>query len=222
MCANLLRLEDDLKALEAAGCQELHFDIMDGMFVPNITLGFDFIKAAKRCCNLPCSAHLMINTTDKYIDRFVEAGCDSITVHIESCTHIQRTLSAIREAGCSPGVAVNPATPLTKLDFVLDYADRVLLMTVDPGYAGQTIIPGAFDRVNIMKQNIDYRKLNTRIEADGNIDVKNAAMLANQGAQVFVLGTSSIFNSDGTPKGTDLETAFQEFSSAVSKAREVL
>jgi ribulose-phosphate 3-epimerase len=218
MCANLARLEDDLKALEAAGCHELHFDVMDGLFVPNFTLGFDLIKAAKRVCGLPCNAHLMITHPDKYIARFVEAGCDSITVHTETCVHLHRTLATIRDLGASPGVALNPATSLTKLDFVLDKADRVLVMAVDPGYAGQKIIPNSFERVRILKENIDYRKLKTRIEVDGNINVRNAAMLANMGARIFVLGTSAVFK----PDVPDLGTALMAFDAALTEERHLV
>lgn len=216
MCANLLRLEDDLHALEEAGCDELHFDIMDGSFVPNITLGFDMIRAARSATKLPISAHLMIVQPEKYIERFIEAGCQSVTVHVETCPHAQRTLSQIRDAGASPGIAVNPATPLTALDYVLDYVDRVLLMTVDPGYAGQRIIPNAFERTGIVKAVIDDRKLRVAIEVDGNIDVHNAAVLANQGASIFVLGTSSIFN------GRDLRTALPAFRDAVAKEQHIV
>lgn len=216
MCANLARLEDDLKSLEAAGCDELHFDVMDGVFVPNFTLGFDLIKAAKRSCGLPCSAHLMIVKPEDYIQRFVDAGCTSLTVHAETCVHAQRVLAMIRDAGASPGIALNPATPLTKLEYLLDYVDRVLIMTVDPGYAGQTIIPNAFERVRILKQNIDYRKLPARIEVDGNIDVRNAALLANMGAEIFVLGSASIF------KGGDPGERLQPFKAAVVAERHLV
>lgn len=197
MCANLARLEDDLRALERAGCDELHFDIMDGRFVPNFTLGFDFIKAARRVCALPCHAHLMITKPENYIERFVEAGCSAVTVHVEACVHAHRTLAQIRAAGASPGIALNPATPLTKLDFLFEYVDRVLVMTVDPGYAGQKIIPSAFERVRILHENIVYRERAIAIEVDGNINARNAAALANAGARIFVLGTSSIFKGNG-------------------------
>lgn len=207
MCARLERLEADLRTLEAAGCDELHFDIMDGMFVPNFTLGPDFIKAAKRCCGLPCSAHLMISEPERYIKRFIDAGCDSITIHVETGVHPHRLLTQIREAGASPGIAINPATPLTKLEYLLGLADRVLVMTVDPGFAGQKMLQGAFDRVRILKQNIDYRELPAKIEVDGNISVHNAALLANAGADIFVLGTASIFDG-GATLPTDALAAF--------------
>ena len=220
MCANLVRLADDLKALEAAGCDELHFDIMDGMFVPNITLGADFIKAAKGCCGLPCAAHLMVTAPERYIDRFVEAGADTVTIHVEACRHPHRTLSQIRDAGAVPGIALNPATPLTRLDYLLEHADRVMLMAVDPGFAGQTLIPSVFERVRIMRENLAYRKSTARIAVDGNINVENAALLANFGARVLVLGTSSVFRKGSS--GESLGEAFREFRTAVAAKRQVV
>ena len=124
MCANLAHLESDFKALEEAGCEELHFDVMDGAFAPSFTLGFDFIKAARRCCSLPCSAHLMIAKPEEYIGRFVDAGCETVTVHVEACRHVLRALASIRELGASPGIAINPGTSLTALDYLLDDVDR--------------------------------------------------------------------------------------------------
>jgi len=202
MCANLGRLEEDLQALERAGCHELHFDVMDGNFVPNITLGFDFIRSAKRCCSVPCAAHLMIVHPERYIERFVEAGCSTITVHEETCPHANRTLSQIRATGASPGIALNPATPLSKIEYLLDDADRVMLMTVDPGYAGQKILPNAFGKVEQLKQILVSRRLKTAIEVDGNINVENARRLVDCGADILVLGTSSVFT--GGPVGESL------------------
>jgi len=222
MCANLGHLEDDLRALEAAGCEELHFDIMDGLFVPNITLGADFVRMARRCCSLPCSAHLMVFRPERYIDRFVEAGCASVTIHVEACTHTHRALAQIRDAGASPGIAINPATPLTKLDYLLDYVDRVLVMTVDPGYAGQTIIPSAFERVGILRENLDYRKLEADIEVDGNINVENAAILATQGATILDLGTASVFDSRKPTASAALGEALGAFRSAVEERRKTV
>lgn len=216
MCANLARLEDDLKALEAAGCDELHFDVMDGLFVPNFTLGFDLIKAARASCGLPCSAHLMITRPELYVERFIGAGCSVVTVHVETGVHHQGLLNQIRNAGASPGIAINPATPLTKLDYLLDCVDRVLVMTVNPGYAGQTIIPNAFERVRILRENIEHRGLNVMVEVDGNIDLKNAALLANMGARVFVLGSSSIFT------GGDAAEAFKAFKAALPAQRHLV
>jgi ribulose-phosphate 3-epimerase len=215
MCANLARLEDDLKVLELAKCDELHFDVMDGLFVPNFTLGVDVIKAVRGCCGIPCSAHLMIKRPEDYIERFVAAGCSIITVHVEACIHAHRVLTQIREAGASPGIAINPATPLTKLDYLLDRVDRVLVMTVDPGYAGQTMIRGAHERVRILRENIDYRERPILIEVDGNINVQNAALLSRAGADVFDLGTASIFT------GGDLGENFEKFKKNAVIAREL-
>lgn len=217
MCADLGNLERDLRALEEAGCDELHFDIMDGLFVPNFTLGFDIIKAARRVCALPCHAHLMVTNPERYIERFVEAGCSTISVHVETCKHAHRTLDQIRSAGASPSIAINPATPLTKLEFLLDSIDRVLVMTVDPGYAGQSIIGTSFERVRILGENIRYRELRAAIEVDGNIDVRNAAQLANLGARIFVLGSSSIFGGNGR-----LQEKLAAFRAAVDDARKVM
>lgn len=216
MCADLGRLEEQLQTLERAGCEELHFDIMDGQFVPNITLGADFIAMAKRVCGLRCDAHLMIRKPENYIKRFVEAGADSISVHVEACTHSQRVINQIRDAGASPGIAINPATPLTKLEYLLPFVDRVMVMTVDPGYAGQPIIPGAFERVKILRENINYQKRAISIQVDGNINVKNAALLLKMGADNLVLGTASIFN------GGDLAENLKQFRASVEAERKVI
>lgn len=218
MCANLGRLEEELKALEEAGCDELHFDIGDGIFVPDFTLSADFVKMAKRCCSLPCSAHLMVAKPENHIGRFVEAGCDAVTVHVETCPHAHRTLNQIRDAGASAGVAISPGTPLTKLDYLLDCVDRVMVMTVEPGNSGQETIPSTFERVRILKEHLDYRKLNIQIEVKGNIDAHNAAVLLRHGAEIFVLDTSSIFSGGGT----DYTQALTEFREAVSAEKHVV
>jgi ribulose-phosphate 3-epimerase len=193
MCANLGRLEEDFRTLERAGCEELHFDIMDGLFVPNITLGADFVRMAKRVCSLPCDVHLMISKPDDYVAQFIDAGADSVSIHVETCPHSQRVLTQIRTLGASPGIAVNPATPLTKLEYLLPFVDRVMMMTVDPGYAGQIIIASAFERVKILRENLTYQKRPVSIQVDGNINVQNAARLLAMGADNLVLGTASIF-----------------------------
>ena len=218
MCADLAHLEDDLQALEAGGADELHFDIMDGTFVPNFTLGTDVIRAARRCCDLPCNGHLMITRPEHYINRFVDAGCDSITIHVETCDHAHRLLEQIRDAGASPGIALNPATPLIRLEYLLPMVDRVLVMAVDPGYAGQQIIPSAFERVRILHENIRYHEYRAQIEVDGNIDVPNAARLVQLGAKILVLGTSSVFKG----LGTNLADEVPRFRDAVETARSLV
>lgn len=216
MCADLGRLESEIQALDRAGCDELHFDIMDGMFVPNLTLGADFIRMAKRVSGLPCDAHLMIMNPENYVERFVEAGADSISVHVEAGVHSQRVLAQIRDAGASPGIAINPATPLTKLEYLLPFVDRVMVMTVDPGYAGQTIIASSFERVRILRENLNCQKRPVSIQVDGNISVKNAAILLNVGADNLVLGTASIFD------GGDIGANLSRFREAVERERKLV
>ena len=213
MCANLCRLEDDLHGLREGGIDELHFDIMDGAFVPNFTLGLDLIRAVRRCVDIPCSAHLMIYKPEKYVERFIDAGCKSVTVHVEACTHPHRVLGQIRNAGGSPGIAINPATPLTKLDYLLPEAERVLIMTVDPGYAGQKIVPFATERVRIMAENIRHRRQAIGVEVDGNISPENARTLRQAGATIFVLGTSAVFKPGHT--GAALAEATRAFRNAI-------
>jgi ribulose-phosphate 3-epimerase len=216
MCANLGRLEEAFQQLEAAGCYGLHFEIMDGLFAPHLTVGFDFIKLAKKVCALPCTAHLMISRPERYIDRFVEAGADTVTVHVESCVHAHRALMQIKDAGASPGIAVNPATPLTKLTYLLPLAERVVVMTTDPGHSDQPLIASAFERVKILRENLDYQRRACSIQVAGNINVKNGAVLVNMGADHLVLGTAGISN------GGDLSANYRAFCDDIHRERVVL
>ncbi len=218
MGADLGRLAEQFAELEAAGCNELHFDIMDGDFSPNLTLGPDFITMAKKACGLPCTAHLMVERPERYIDRFAAAGADTITLHLEGNVHVRRALDQVRSTGASAGIALNPATPLTKLDYILDQVERVLVMTVDPGYVGQALISTAFERVRILRQNLLHRELSVAIEVEGNIDVPNAATLANMGARHFVLGSASIFKGGAISPSQALDT----FRRAVNDARHLV
>jgi len=214
MCASLGRLAAEFQALDEAGVDELHFDIMDGVFVPNYTLGPDFVRMARATCPLPCAAHLMVVRPERYIPQFIEAGCDTITVHLEGNPHVHRLLTQIKEWGASPGIAINPATPLTKLDYLLPCVDRVTMMTVDPGFAGQTILPVSFERVRILRENIVYHEYPIRIEVDGNINVENAAKLARFGAEIFVLGSSSIFQDPDANRGDALRRFTEDAAAA--------
>ena len=198
LCAHPGRLEEELQAFEAAGVDELHCAIMDGLFVPNLGLSFDSIRLAKTCTKLPCNAHLMIVQPERYIQRCVDAGADSITVHVEACLHAHRTLSQIREAGASPGIALNPTTPLIQLEYLLPLVDRVLVLAVEPGVAERRLIPSAFERVKILKENISFHRYKVEIEVAGNVDVTNAAKFHCFGAERFVLGTSALCQGPGT------------------------
>jgi ribulose-phosphate 3-epimerase len=193
MCADLLNLADQVRALEEGGVDYLHFDIMDGHFVPNFTFGPDILKAVDKISRLTKDVHLMIENPELYIQMFVEAGGDILTVHAETCVHLHRTLSQIKEKGAKAGIALNPATPLANIEYVLEDVDMVLIMTVNPGFAGQKFIPAMVKKVEKLSKLIDERGLNIDIEADGNINERTMKLLKTVGANVFVGGTSSIF-----------------------------
>lgn len=203
-CADLARLHEDLQTLEAAGCHELHIDIMDGSFVPDFALGPEIIAAARSCSPLPIEAHLMLRKPEPYISRFAALGCSVITVHAETCVHAQRTLTEIREAGAAPAIAINPGTPLTKLEYLLPCVDRVLVLANEPHGKADAIHPSVFERVKILKENIDYRKHRVRIQVEGALNPKDTAILANHGAEIFVLDSTNLFKNGDIIKNLDL------------------
>jgi ribulose-phosphate 3-epimerase len=195
LSADFSKLGEDIKAVEAAGADWLHIDVMDGHFVPNITIGPPVIKAIRKTSTLPFDVHLMIEHPDRYIADFAKAGSDIIVVHAEVCTHLHRTLSLIREHGKKAGVALNPATPLAFIEDVIPMLDMLLLMTVNPGFGGQKYIEGSEKRVEKAKKMIDHAGADVLIEADGGIGPGNIESLANAGVDVFVAG-SAIFRSE--------------------------
>jgi len=193
MCADLRRLGDDVAELEAAGVDWLHFDIMDGHFVPNLTFGPDLLRNLRPITPLPFDVHLMIEEPLRYLDRFREAGADLIVVHAEACRHLQRTLAAIRDLGARPGVALNPATPLSALDYVAEDVDLILLMTVNPGYAGQALVEATLPKIAHLAQRLAREGRETMLQVDGNVSFENARRMAECGATCFVAGSSSVF-----------------------------
>ena len=198
---NLARLKDDLDAVADAGCDALHLDVMDGSFVSDFSLGFEMVAALIKNSTLSCEVHLQIETPERYIERFARAGCASITVHAEACIHAHRVLAQIREAGASPGIAINSGTPLTKLDYLLPHADQVLVLAHDPGEENHVPESTVFERVKILRDNIAYREQNIRIHVEGNIDAKSAAILAQHGADTIVLDDAKLFGQgDGGAK----------------------
>lgn len=192
LSADFTKLGQQIEIVERAGASLLHVDVMDGRFVPNITVGLPVVKAISRATQLPIDAHLMIVEPGRYAEQFVKAGAHMVSVHIEADPHAHRTLSGIRAAGAQAGIAINPATPLSALDEALKFADYVLLMSVNPGFGGQKFIPESLDKVRRLRKMIDERGLKARIEIDGGIDAENVAEVASAGAEIIVSG-SAIF-----------------------------
>jgi ribulose-phosphate 3-epimerase len=192
LSADFARLGEQIKIVEQAGASLLHVDVMDGQFVPNITVGLPVVKAISRATRLPIDAHLMIVEPGRYAESFVKAGAQMVSIHIEADPHAHRTLSAIRAAGAQAGIAFNPATPLSALEEAIKFADYALLMSVNPGFGGQEFIPESLDKVRRLRKMIDERGLRTRIEIDGGIDADNIADVTSAGAEIIVAG-SAIF-----------------------------
>ena len=190
LSADFTRLAEEIKAVEAGGAQVLHVDVMDGQFVPNITIGLPVVKSLRKATDLTIDCHLMIVEPSRYAAKFVEAGADMVSVHVEADVHLQRTLTAIREAGGQAGIAINPATPLVSLEEALPFADFVLLMSVNPGFGGQKFIHTSIDKLRRLRRMIEERGLSTRIEIDGGIDAGNIQKIVESGAEIIVAGSA--------------------------------
>ncbi len=190
LSADFGRLAEEIRAIEAGGAKILHFDVMDGQFVPNITIGLPVLESIRKTTNLQIDAHLMIEEPSRYAVKFVEAGANMVSIHVEADNHLQRTLTAIREAGGKAGVAVNPATSLTSVEEALPFADFVVLMSVNPGFGGQKFIPTSIDKLRRLRRMIDEQNLNTRIEIDGGIGAANIAKAVESGAEIIVAGSA--------------------------------
>lgn len=198
LSADFARLLEDVKKVENAGCEYLHIDVMDGHFVPNITLGPGIVRSLRKDVNMVFDAHLMIENPDLYIKDFVDAGCDLIVVHQETCTHLHRTIQNIKSYGIKAGVALNPATPIESIKHVLSEVDMVLIMTVNPGFGGQSFIEGMIPKIEELKELIDSRGLSVDIQVDGGIKPSNVDKVVKVGANIIVAG-SAIFNSEDIP-----------------------
>ena len=193
LSADFTRLGEEIAAVERGGAGLVHVDVMDGHFVPNITVGLPVVKAVARATRLPIDAHLMISEPGRYAEQFAEAGAQMVSVHVEIDPHLHRTLAAIKSKGASPGVAINPATPLVSIEEALPYADYVLLMSVNPGFGGQKFIETSLGKLRRLRAMIDERRLATRIEIDGGIDRSNINDVVAAGAEIIVAG-SAVFN----------------------------
>ena len=190
LSADFTDLGGEIRAVVSAGADIVHVDVMDGHFVPNITIGPLIVEAARRVTERPLDVHLMISDADRYIDQFATAGADWITVHVEACPHLQRTVARIREHGLKAGVVLNPATSLTTLDHILDDIDLVMLMSVNPGFGGQSFIPATLEKISRLRRLIDDRGLAIDIEVDGGVGVDTIYRVARAGATVFVAGSA--------------------------------
>jgi ribulose-phosphate 3-epimerase len=190
LSADFATLGEAIARVEAAGADQLHVDVMDGHFVPNLTIGPPVIESVRKRTRLPLDVHLMIEEPERWIETYVRAGADWLTVHVEACPHLERTLSQIREAGARAGVALNPATPPGVLEYVLDDLDLVLVMSVNPGFGGQSFIPTAYEKIRKIRALLGKRS--ALISVDGGVKREHAAPLAQAGAQVLVAG-SAIF-----------------------------
>jgi ribulose-phosphate 3-epimerase len=197
LSADFARLGDDIAACEAAGADWIHVDVMDGHFVPNITLGPLVVAAARRSTRLPLDVHLMIETPERYLEAFAEAGADRLTVHVEACVHLHRTVQQIHELGKRAGVALNPATPAVSVLEIVPDADLFLAMTVNPGFGGQAFIEGTLPKIRQLRQWADESGREIEIEVDGGIDPSTAPRVAEAGATVLVAG-NYVFNGAGS------------------------
>ena len=199
MCADMMKLGETLEAFARQGIEYLHIDIMDGKFVPNFTLGTDYCKMLKKNTSIPLDIHLMVEEPESKLDWFPIGEGDYVSIHAESTNHLQKALAKIREKGARPMVAISPATPLSVLEYVLDDIDAVLVMTVNPGFAGQKLIPATLEKIRKLRTYLDENgHSNVEIEVDGNVSFENAKKMSAAGANIFVAGTSSVFVTTAT------------------------
>ena len=198
MCADLCNLESDIKALESVGVDLLHFDLMDAHFVPNMPIGLELLSQLRPKTDCPYDVHLMVEDNDFFISKLSEIGVQQITVHAESAIHLDRTLGLIRDYGIKAGLALNPATPIDTITYVLDRIDYILIMTVNPGFAGQSIVPSALQKIADCQEFLQQRGLPLPIEVDGNVSFENIPKMVGAGANILVAGSSSIFNQYGS------------------------
>lgn len=207
LAANFTNLQQDIEMVNNSDADWLHLDIMDGVFVPNISFGLPVIKAVKKIARKPLDVHLMIVEPDKYIKTFKEAGADILTVHIEACRHLHRAIQTIKESGMKAGVTLNPHTPVSQLEEIIPFVDMVLVMSVNPGYGGQQFIETSFEKIRKLRSMINQAGSQALIEVDGGVTLNNAAALFEAGVNVLVAGTAVFSASDPVKAICDLKHA---------------
>ncbi len=210
LSADFARLAEQVAEATRAGADYIHIDVMDGHFVPNISIGIPIIASLRPRTNLPLDVHLMIQHPEQYVSQFADSGADIITVHVEACSSLHRLIHSIKELNVKVGIALNPATTLTSVEEILPYLDLVLIMSVEPGYGGQSFIQSSLDKISRLRKMLDNKKLNAELEVDGGITIDNAPGIVKAGANVLAIG-SSIFNAK---KG--ISQTMQMFRKAVS------
>jgi len=196
LSADFARLAEEVARVEAAGADWLHVDVMDGHFVPNLTVGPPIVEALRKATKLPLDVHLMMTNPDQFIPEFAEAGADYVTVHVEACAHLHRTIQSIKERGVKAGVTLNPATSLATVEEILGEADLLLIMSVNPGFGGQQFIPSVLDKIARARQLIDRTGSGAVLEVDGGVKVENAGRIVQAGADVLVSGSAIFGSSD--------------------------
>ena len=215
LSADFSKLGEEIKAVESAGADYIHIDVMDGHFVPNITVGPLIVKAVKKVTQLPLDVHLMISDPDKYLDDFIDAGSSILTVHAEACRHLHRTITYIKGKGIKAGVSINPSTPLASLEYILEFVDMVLIMSVNPGFGGQKFIDNTIQKIEALRIMIDKYNFDIELNVDGGINVDNIEEIAKAGANVFVSG-SGIFNT------TDYKKTITLMKDFINKANQMM
>lgn len=195
LSADFANLQRDVEMINGSQADWFHIDIMDGVFVPNISFGFPVLSAIAKHAQKPLDVHLMIVDPDRYLKAFADAGAHVITVHVEACTHLHRTLQAIKDLGCKAGIAVNPHTSISQLEDIVEYADLVCLMSVNPGFGGQKFIPSTYEKIQKLRQLADRKNPGLKIEIDGGVNLENAPLLLKAGADVLVAG-NTVFAAD--------------------------
>lgn len=210
MCADIFRLEQNLRDLEQGGVDYIHYDVMDGHFVPNFGLNLDLLKAVRSQTKLPINVHFMVEEPSAYFEAFAQAGASSISFHQEAVVHAQRAMMQIKGLGLQAGVAINPGTPVSVLEYLLDEMDFTLVMTVNPGFSGQKLIPATLGKIKELREMVKAQGLATKIQADGNVSFENIPQMVAAGADMLVGGTSSLYKA-----GLSIQEAMEKIKAAI-------